>query len=109
MTPAAPAYLPSEAAAQWRDAYQKALAQAKINTPDNESSQRAAALKSANALLSVSAPKSASDVDKLAPWQVLVRETRVVKKTGEQVRVCVTVDGRKYSFPLETSTRAQDP
>lgn len=96
--PKPPAHLSSAAAAQWSATYSKALAQAKLDNPNNESAQRATALKAANALLAVPAPTSAAEIDKLESWQVLVRETRIVK--GEQRRVCVTTDGRKYSFPV---------
>jgi hypothetical protein len=100
----APTYLPGAAAAQWRGAYEKAFAQAKIDHPNNPSAQRATALKAANARLAVNPPTSATDIDKLEPWQVLVRETRNVK--GQQMRICVTTDGRKYSFPVQAAPLA---
>jgi hypothetical protein len=56
------------------------------------------ALKSANALLAVPAPASADEIAKLQEWQVLLREDRSIK--GVPTRVCVTVDGRKYTFPI---------
>lgn len=98
-TPVVPEYLSLAAAKQWTAAYAKALDQAKIDQPNNASIQRGIALRAANALLAVPAPKSAADIDKLEPWQVRVRETRTIK--GEQLRVCVTTDGRKYSFPIQ--------
>ena len=99
--PAAPAHMSTDAAAQWTASYSKALKQAQIDLPGNESGQRAAALKAANTLLRVTAPTSAADIDTLEPWQVLVRETRTIK--GVLYRVCVTSDGRKYSFPVEAA------
>lgn len=95
--PAAPEYLPSAAAGQWKSAYAKALKQAEIDLPENEPGQRAAALKAANALIAVTAPTSAEEIDKLEPWQVILRELRTVK--GVLTKLCVTIDGRKYGFP----------
>ena len=96
--PAAPSFMSTKAANQWQATYVKALAQAKLDSPDNERAQRVAALKAANALLSIPAPKSAADIDKLEAWQTVMSETRTVD--GVQTRVCVTSDGRKYSFPV---------
>ncbi|MHB1673780.1 MAG: hypothetical protein ACYCSP_05965 [Acidobacteriaceae bacterium] len=100
-TPAPPAHMSTDAAKQWTAAYTKALKQAQADMPNNVSGQRAAALKAANALLAVPAPTSATEIDTLEPWQVLVRETRTVK--GVPMRVCITADGRKYSFPVEAA------
>ncbi len=99
--PKAPAHMSTDAAKQWTAAYTKALKQAQVDMPNNASGQRAAALKAANALLAVPAPTSAVEIDTLEPWQVLVRETRTVK--GVPTRVCITTDGRKYSFPVEVA------
>lgn len=96
--PVAPQHMSDKAAKQWTAAYNKALAQAKIDYPENESAQRTVALKAANALLAVPAPQSADDIAKLQEWQVVLREDRVVKDVP--TRVCVTTDGRKYSFPI---------
>lgn len=97
--PAPPPHLSAKAAKQWTKLYTEALAQAKLNTPDNERAQRIFALKTANALLAVPAPSSIADVDKLEPWQKLLDEKRLIK--GVTTRVCVTSDGRKYAFPIE--------
>lgn len=102
--PNAPAHLSDKAQKQWSATYAKALAQAKIDAPSNVSAQRAIALKAANALLAVPAPTSATEIDKLEAWQVLKRETRLVN--GAPVRVCVTTDGRKYSFPIQAAASA---
>ena len=96
--PSAPAHLSDKAAKAWQATYIKAFTQAKLDTPDNTSAQNAAALKAANAMLAVPPPTSAAEIDKLEDWQIILRETRVVK--DGQVRVCVTSDGRKYSFPI---------
>jgi hypothetical protein len=98
VTPAPPAHLSETAQKQWTALYTKALAQAKLDYPDNPGAQRTAALRAANAILAVPAPTCAADIDKLEPWQVLLRSTRTVK--GVQVSLCVTTDGRKYSFPI---------
>jgi broad specificity phosphatase PhoE len=105
IVPDAPAHLSDKAAKQWAATYTKALAQAKIDTPDNDSAQRTAALKAANALLAVPAPTSATDIDALDDWQFLLRETRTVKDV--ETRVCVTTDGRKYSFPVPPAKTAK--
>ena len=103
--PNAPAYLPEKAQKQWTAAYAKALAQARIDYPDNASAQTSTARKAANALLAVSAPASPDEIDKLEDWQVILRETRAVK--GAQTRVCVTTDGRKYAFPIPAPAAKQ--
>ena len=104
VTPAAPAHLPAAAKKEWAERYAKAHAQARIDQPENPSAQRTAALKHANTLLSVPAPKSAAEIEALEPWQVLLRSYRVVN--GMQTLHCVTMDGRKYSFPVEPPTPA---
>jgi hypothetical protein len=96
--PNAPEHMSDKAAKQWAAAYTKAFTQAKLDYPDNESAQRTVALKSANALLAVPAPTSADEIAKLQEWQVLLREDRTIKNVP--TRVCVTVDGRKYAFPI---------
>jgi hypothetical protein len=96
-----------KASKQWAAAYTKAFAQAKLDYPDNESAQRTVALKSANALLAVPAPTSADEIAKLQEWQVLLREDRTIKSVP--TRVCVTVDGRKYAFPIaDTAPQSVD-
>ena len=96
--PAAPDHLSPAYQKKWQATYTARLEQAKIDSPDNDSAQRSAALKAANALLAVSAPTSAAEIDKLDEWQVIDRKTIVVK--GVSTRVCVTADGRKYSFEI---------
>lgn len=98
--PDAPAHLDTKASKQWQSAYAKALDQAKLDYPEDASAQRRAATKAANALLAVTAPTSAKEIDALADWQVLTRDTRTAAD-GSQTRVCVTADGRKYSFPVK--------
>jgi hypothetical protein len=99
VTPDPPAHLSEAAKKQWTSLYVKALAQAQRDSPDNERAQRTAALKAANTMLAVTPPTDAAGIAALEPWQVLLRSDRVVK--GVNTRVCVTVDGRKYSFPVE--------
>jgi hypothetical protein len=100
--PAPPAFLSAKTANVWRTSYAAALAQAKVDLPGNERAQRIAALKAANKLFSVPAPTSAADVDKLEPWQKLKDVTVVID--GVATRVCVTSDGRKYSFAIDAAT-----
>jgi hypothetical protein len=99
--PAPPSFMSDKAGKNWQATYAAALTQAKINNPDNERAQRGAALKAANALLAVPAPTSAEDIAKLEPWQVLLREDRLVNDKPH--RICVTSDGRKYRHPINPS------
>jgi hypothetical protein len=96
--PTAPDHLSPAYQKKWLATYSARLTQAKVDFPDNESAQRTTALKAANALLAVPAPTSAAEIDKLDEWQVIDRKTIVVK--GISTRVCVTADGRKYSFEI---------
>jgi hypothetical protein len=93
-TPAAPGHLPAKIQSQWTASYTKAFTQAQRDFPDDIRSQRTAALKAANRLLSIPAPTSADEINALKDWQVLSR--------GERggVVFCVTADGQKYSFPV---------
>lgn len=99
IVPEAPANLPEKVKKAWVEKFSTALKQATIDYPDNPGAQRAAAIKVANQLLSVPAPESAKDIDKLEDWQVLVRGERAATD-GSKLRHCVTIDGRKYSFPI---------
>jgi len=102
-TPAAPTHLPAEIQKKWQGEYEKALAAAQNDSPTDTKAQHRAALKAANRLLAVAAPKSAAEIDALESWQVLKRETR----RGN--RVCVTADGRKYSFPVPAAAEPAAP
>jgi hypothetical protein len=104
VTPDPPAHLSDTAKQQWTQFYVKALAQAQRDSPDNERAQRTFALKAANQMLSVTPPTDAAGIAALDPWQVLLRSDRVVN--GVKVRLCVTTDGRKYSFPIDASEAA---
>ena len=98
VTPNPPAHLSDTAKQQWTQLYVKALAQAPRDSPDNERAQRTFALKAANQMLAVTPPTDAAGIAALEPWQVLMRGDRVVNSVP--TRVCVTTDGRKYSFPI---------
>jgi len=102
--PDAPEHLSKKAAKQWQAAFTTALAQAKINYPDNESAQRSAATKAANTLLAVVPPTSADEINALGDWQVINRGVRVNNKTGVREAYCVAADGRKYAFPVTTKS-----
>lgn len=101
--PSAPGYLPEAQQQEWQATYAKAFKQAQIDTPSNDRAQRAAATKAANAILSVAAPTSAAEIDKLKAWQVIRRETVTIGKIP--MRVCVTADGRKYRFPVDPKAK----
>lgn len=101
--PDAPAHLPVAVQKKWTDAYTKALKQAAIDSPEDESKQRATAAKEANRLLAVPAPESADDIDNLEDWQVLIRGSRTGKDGDE--KYCVTADGRKYRFPVKPAKK----
>lgn len=107
VTPDPPAHLSDAAKQQWTNLYVKALAQAQRDNPDNERAQRTAALKAANQMLAVPAPKDADGITALEPWQVLLRSDRVEK--GVNIRFCITTDGRKYRFPIDTPAPAPAP
>ena len=102
VAPTPPGHLSVKAQKAWQDKYVSTLKQAMLDYPGNERAQRIAALKTANALLAVPAPDSADAISKLEEWQVLVRKDVEVKVKGVsiQTRVCVTTDGRKYSFAI---------
>lgn len=104
--PTPPSYLPDDVQDQWKKTYSAALTQAKRDYPNSTNQQRSVAMKAANALLVVPAPNSADDIDKLQEWQVLpgTRQT-IDQKAGGQMRVCVTTDGQKYSFPVTVKAK----
>lgn len=97
----APKYLSGDAKKKWEASYDDALEQAKVNLPNDESGQLAAAHKEANKMLAVRAPESAAEIDKLEDWQVVPGsvQTRVID--GAEHRVCVTIDGRKHAHRLK--------
>jgi hypothetical protein len=104
--PDAPKHLPDPAKKQWRESYVKAFDLAKRDNPDNESAQRGAASKAANAMLSVPAPQSADDIQALEKWQVLHRGVRTIEDI--EIAFCVTSDGQKYAFPV-TAKKSKEP
>lgn len=99
--PNPPQNLPAEIKDKWTARYKKSLEQAKQDYPDNPSRQRQTANREANALLKIAAPQSAADIDALERWQVIQRGSRNLD--GKSIRFCVTIDGRKYSFPVQTA------
>lgn len=102
--PAPPPFLNAKKAAEWTSSYKAALVQAKIDSPNNERTQRIAALKAANKMFTIAAPQNTADADKLEPWQKLKDETKVID--GVPTRVLVTSDGRKYTFDLGNAAPA---
>lgn len=111
LTPKPPSHLPLDIQQQWTATYQKTYAQAAKDYPGNERAARMAATKAANAIQSVPAPASAEEIEKLAKWQLLKRETRTVRQDGADVKVlvAVTIDGRKYQFPLDDKSEGTEP
>jgi hypothetical protein len=93
---------PTQSRNQWTAAYKKALQQAAAEFPENESAQRGIATKEANRLLAVAPPQSAKDIDALEDWQVLTRGVKDGKAFA------VTIDGRKYSFPVAKAAKKSD-
>jgi hypothetical protein len=89
--PQAPAILPPAEAKKWKETYASALKQAQADHPDDVPSQLKEALREANRILRVPEPKTAADVEKLAPWQVLKKSVG----EGGVIRV-ITCDGKKY-------------
>ncbi|HEX4039069.1 MAG TPA: hypothetical protein VHX37_13495 [Acidobacteriaceae bacterium] len=98
-TPAPPANFPPEIQEKWTDLHNKAFAQAMQDNGNNERNARIAAVKAANTLHRVTPPTSAAEIDDLYDWQVIRRETKTIK--GVATRLCVTIDGRKYAFPVD--------
>lgn len=93
--PAAPKVLPPELQKKWTDTHNSAFAEAQETHPNDTPAQHAAAHREANRMLRVPEPKSASDIKALASWQVVHRGER------EGNVFCVTIDGKKFSFPAD--------
>ncbi|HWQ02940.1 MAG TPA: hypothetical protein VNL38_00525 [Candidatus Nitrosotenuis sp.] len=92
--PEPPEILPAAMQAQWKKTYAEAFEQAQADDPDEPDRQRMIARREANRVLRTPKCASADDVRKLADWQVVYR--------GEVdgVLKCVTIDGKKYAFPV---------
>lgn len=56
----------------------------------------------ANKVLSVTAPRSYAEAMALPDWQLLRREKRADDATGGSRLFGVTIDGKKFSFPVPT-------
>ena len=98
--PAAPAILPENLQVVWRKTYASAFEQAKADEPDDPARQRQLALREANRMLRTPNCTSAADLAKLAEWQVIFRGER-----DGQLKA-VTMDGKKYSFPVQAGRAA---
>jgi hypothetical protein len=85
---------PKEFIGQWQLAYQKALKQAEVNYPGDETEQRAVASREANRLFAVDEPETYEQAMAIEPWKCLHRQV-----FGNVLKV-VTIDGKKYSFPI---------
>jgi hypothetical protein len=91
-----PSHLSSKAQKAWSKTYQSTLASAANDFPNDVSRQRQAALKAANQMLAVPPPTSATDINNLEDWQIILKGTR------DGNVFCVTADGKKYSFPVKS-------
>lgn len=92
--PEPPALLPENLKAKWRKDYESGYLETfrwgEMRTPDRER----IGLRKANAVLSVPEVHSYAEAKALADWQVVLRE-----EAGGVLKV-VTIDARKYSFPV---------
>lgn len=104
---AAPKKLPAQQQQQWNSRYDAALKQAKIDSPDDERAQHAAANKAANKMLIIPAPESHADIVNMPEWQVQQRATKVIDDV-EHATV-VTIDGKKYAHPIPAKPDNQKP
>lgn len=105
--PKAPAHLPKDIQTQWTKLYTDAYTAAIKDAPGNDRGARQAATKAANALQRVTPPTSAAEIDALADWQLAKpRETKTID--GVTSRVCYTIDGQKYVFPVEAKPAESD-
>jgi hypothetical protein len=94
--PAAPQFpgVPRDFAGRWETAYARAFKQAEVNHPGDETEQRAVAAREANRLFAVDEPENYEQAMSIEEWKCLHREP-----FGKELRL-VTIDGKKYRFPL---------
>jgi len=94
--PAAPYFpgVPRDFAGRWQQAFARAFKQAEVNHPGDETEQRAVATREANRLFAVDEPENYEQAMAIENWKVLHREP-----FGQELRL-VTIDGKKYRFPL---------
>jgi hypothetical protein len=98
--PDAPSVLPPGLQAKWKDTYAKAHAEAVNDFPDDTIQQRQTALREANRMIRAPKLESFEDAKKLAKYLVHASE----EKDG--VLKLVTIDGKKYKFPVPTNAVA---
>lgn len=94
--PTAPHFegLPENIRARWRETYAKAFKQALIDSPNDVIAQRQAAEREANRIFRVDELLSYKDAMALENWKVLHR-----REVNGELKI-VTIDGRKFSFPV---------
>jgi hypothetical protein len=94
--PTAPHFpgMPRDFAGRWEMAYAKAFRQAEVNHPGDETEQRAVASREANRLFAVDEPENYDQAMAIEDWKVLHRQ-----QMGSLLKL-VTIDGKKYSFPV---------
>lgn len=100
--PAVPHFegMPRDFASRWETAFVKALRQAEINHPGDETEQRAVATREANRLFAVEEPETYEQAVALEPWKVLQR------RESEGKLKLVTIEGKKYSFAIPARKEA---
>jgi hypothetical protein len=101
--PDAPAGLPASVEKKWKQAYEEAFKEAKNDWPDDEPTQKQAALRDANRILKTPELTSYSQTMDIEEWHFVLREP---SKDGKTLRV-VTRHGKKYTFPIPA--KAQKP
>jgi hypothetical protein len=85
---------PRDLQRQWQGIYDKELAQAKVDSPNDPHAQTQAARRAANRLISVDPPENYAAAMKLEPWKFLKRE-------AADGKLCiVTIDGKKLFYDV---------
>jgi len=113
--PTPPAHLPEALQKKWSSIYASALKQAQVDTPDNESAQRAAARREANKLLRVPKPENHEEAAALVEafqskaedgWKIIAHGSR--KISGVDHLAIVTADGQKHLYPVPTAKSSKN-
>lgn len=95
--------VPESKRREWTETYAKAFRQAQVNSPADETAQRAAAAQRANQIFEVEPPASYEEAAALAPWQVQFRGEANGKFW------VITIDHKKYSFDLPAPAAIAKP
>lgn len=100
--PDAPSVLPAGLQAKWKDTYRKAYEEAQNDFPNDAIQQRQTALREANRLLRVTPPEDYRAAKALPKYQV-----HSSAELGGVLKL-VTIDGKKYNFPIPKSEQKAD-